>query len=186
MNRCFTKSISLLILVFLIFTNFSSKKVLAKEYSGWIQKQSIDRDWKHFPFKAKMTGNYIYSQPNTTEVFRIGFGEEGDQIHALKESLSSEEVWININFEEIQLLKYRGIRSKYIDQDRKDNLEAIAFLCGALLGASLYVNSNNSNVNVALAISEVLIGFAIGGIIGLFGSAICIEKYNSSLLESEK
>lgn len=173
-----------IILIAFIFSSIMQKEAYADKYYGWIKKSAIDsfwENWKIFPFSTYMRGDYIYSEPNASEAFRIGYGEYLDPVLVIKEEAINGDKWLYSSYDEMLLLKNKELKSKIIGSGSK------TFICimGATIGAltiGMYLVENNKNTSRTNAYGGWDLG-AIGAIIGYFISNYFVDKYNHSIID---
>lgn len=173
------------ILIFSFLTGMPRNIAYCEEFYGWVKKENVSAPCNYFPIPTYVfEDGFIYSQPNTMEAYRIGYGQYMDPITALDKEMINDEKWIHIQFPEWLLLKNNNMKSKLIVGQNKFLAQGVGMIIGAMIGYSIATNVITPSVN-----NNMFEGWPyliIGTALGFLGGSILPEIYNQRIIEDYK
>jgi hypothetical protein len=152
------------------------KGFYGEESYGWIKKETINT----FIDQAEAQRNdYIYSEPNLAEVYRIGYVEPRDRVLTLGNEMIDGEEWVHVQFPEWLLLKNRSMKSKLILGQKEFLAQSIGMGIGGIIAYEIATHSTN-DIGVGIPV------ICVGAFLGFWSGSTLVESYNHGVIDKYK
>lgn len=169
--------------------NEEAKKTnnISGKTNGWVLFSSLNKHRFALspPYSLAMNqDDYIYSNPNTSEVFRIGRGDLWDKVDVIsEESDQNNQKWAYISFDNMLLLENRPLKLKLISSLNKFLIEEFSSLAGLWIVVEMLPETEkNSFPFVGLTGWGPI---ACGTLLGYLSSTFLVTKYNERIINDE-